>query len=261
MNRLESSIMEMRHHFIYGRDTDERTEMMKEIVRNNPIVIDENKTMGIYLDVIGIPRVSGNFSDLDKSKLDLFAHEYLGFVLWDELLNRFREAIDLEKEKERIDLFLKRMSKLDGYYAKTIEEYAREIKSSRDAFLEAYMQYVQTGEIIPFTEKLNVPFIMIEYAIRMFKEMLNNSSFFAVIADNKEDISIYSQRAINNLVCSRINGDISMNVVTDPDKWRTFYSQNDQLAEYIHDYGVIELDNSLKEQVKRLRLKYTSEEE
>lgn len=260
MSRLEDSVMEMRHHFIYGKDKVEREEKLRGIEINNPIVLDQNKPMGIYLDTIGFPNMGIDNKKIDKHMLDLFAQEYFGFVLWDNLLDRFRESVDIDKEKMRVSDFLERMSKMDGNHSKTIEDYARAIKTSRNAFLEAYMIYVETGEIIPFTEKLEVPFIMIEHAVRKFKEMLNNKSFFAVIADNKEVISVCSCKAINNLVCSRINGDISMNVATEPDSWKTYYASNGQLAEYVHDYGVIELDNSLNEYVKKIKKSYVNED-
>ncbi|MDE5888938.1 MAG: hypothetical protein K2H20_02850, partial [Bacilli bacterium] len=228
---------------------------------NNPIVLDQNKPMGIYLDTLGFPKVETDIKTLDNGKLDLFAREYFNFVLWDNLISSFRENVDTEKEQVRIEKFLTRISNLDGHRSKTIEDYARAIKNSRDAFLEAYMKYIQTGEIDSFIDKLEVPFIMVEYSIKKFKVMLNNNSFFAVVADNQEVISTYSCRAINNIVSSRINGDISMNVATDPDKWKTYYAQNGQLAEYVHDYGVIELDNSLNEHVKKLKKNFYSDDE
>ncbi len=261
MSRLENSVMEMRHHFIYGRDGETREEQLKSIVTNNPIVLDRNIPMGIYLDTIGFPRLNSDIKELDNEKLDLFAHEYFSFVLWDNLLSKFRNDVDLEKEKIRIEKFLERISGLDGHRSKTIEEYARVIKNSRDAFLEAYIKYVKTGEVDTFADKLEVPFIMVEYSVKKFKEMLNNSSFFAVIVDSKGKLSRNSCRAINNLVCSRINADISMNVATEPENWVTYYAQNGQMAEYVHDYGVIELDDSLNEYVKRYKLKYYNENE
>ncbi len=262
MSRLEDSIMEMRHHFIYGRAKAEREKSLREVALNNPIVLDQNKPMGVYLDRIGLPKVETEVRGLDKDRFNLFAREYFGFVLWDNLLTKFRESVDIDKEKKRIDVFLERISCLDGYKAKTIEDYARVIKNSRDAFLEAYIKYVQTGEVGNFIENLEVPFIMIEYSIKKFKGMLNNNSFFAIIAEHNETISNSSYRAINNIVCSRINGDISMNVATEPDSWKTYYGMNGQLAEYVHDYGVIELDNSLNEHIKKLKMKYedTNEE-
>lgn len=261
MRSLENSVMEMRHHFIYGRDNSLREKQLREIDVNNPIVLDQNRPMGVYLDTIGFPNLKSDIKDLDKNMLDMLANEYLSFVIWDNLLNKFRNDIDVEKEQARIKKFIEKMNKFGGSKAKTIEEYAKSIKASRDAFLEAYIKYIQTGEIIPFIEKLDVPFMIIELSIKKFKEMLNNGAFFAVIADSKGKLPSCSCRAINNLVCSRINGDISMNVVTDPDNWMTYYAQNGQIAEYVHDYGVIELDGSLNEQIKRLKKSYVNKED
>ena len=55
-----------------------------------------------------------------------------------------------------------------------------------------------------------------------------------------------------NLMSSRINGDISVKVVTEPDAWATFITSNGVFVEYMHDYGIIELDNSYKNDMKKL---------
>jgi len=245
-----------------GHHIDEQITRVTDISDDDVKDADnEENVVKRFKEWIGnLPLVAHN-ARFDKNMLDMLANEYLSFVIWDNLLNKFRNDIDVEKEQARIKKFIEKMNKFGGSKAKTIEEYAKSIKDSRDAFLEAYIKYIQTGEIIPFIEKLDVPFMMIELSIKKFKEMLNNGAFFAVIADSKGKLPSCSCRAINNLVCSRINGDISMNVVTDPDNWVTYYAQNGQIAEYVHDYGVIELDGSLNEQIKRLKKSYVNKED
>lgn len=261
MNILEDRVMEMRHHFIYGQDDEQRVCFLKNVASNNPIVMDEDKPMGIYLEPIGLPKVQTDMTNLEKQKLDLIAREYFSFILWDKLLEEFKKSVDVEKEKERIDKFLVDIRRLDKNKSQTIEEYAKAIKKSRDAFLEIYIEYIKTGEMKPVINDLEIPFIMVENEIRAFKRMLNNQSFFAVMVDNHTEMLIFSYRAINNIVCSRINGDISMNVATAPDKWKTFYSQFDQVAENIHDYGTIELDNSFQDQIKKKMLQFMSDDD
>ena len=48
------------------------------------------------------------------------------------------------------------------------------------------------------------------------------------------------------------NGDISVKVVTESDAWDTFITSNGVFVEYIHDYGIIELDDSYKNDKKKL---------
>lgn len=62
--------------------------------------------------------------------------------------------------------------------------------------------------------------------------------------------------AINGYVTRRINSDISMKVACDPNEWMTYYDTTGILAENVHDYGVIELDNSLQIYTEQLKKQY-----
>ena len=65
---------------------------------------------------------------------------------------------------------------------------------------------------------------------------------FALMLELPENISKYTCMAINDYIASRCNGYLSINVLLYRDtKWKSFYSNNGQLVEYIHDYTEIDL--------------------
>ena len=43
-----------------------------------------------------------------------------------------------------------------------------------------------------------------------------------------------------------------MKIATEPDDWETYRDVNGQFIEAVHDYGTIELDNSLEDNMRRL---------
>ena len=53
------------------------------------------------------------------------------------------------------------------------------------------------------------------------------------------------------MVGKRINADISMKVACQPGEWETYYDLSGQFVQCVHDYGVVELDDSLNQYVKK----------
>lgn len=92
--------------------------------------------------------------------------------------------------------------------------------------------------------------------IKHYKKMINSKSHISVIADYQEPIDIRSQKAINTLINSGINADISIKVVCDPNNWETYYDLNNSFIEYTHDYGTIELNDCNSKHNKRLIKKH-----
>lgn len=86
--------------------------------------------------------------------------------------------------------------------------------------------------------------------MRKFKRLINNSSYFALIIEQKEKMPIVSQKAINGYVSKRINSDFSMKVACDINEWMTYYDTTGMLIESPHDYISLELDNNLEEYIE-----------
>ena len=125
-------------------------------------------------------------------------------------------------------------------------------KESIEFYLESYKNYVLNIERVQI-DSVPIPFMNLEFFVKRFKESINNQSYFGVIINNNKDIALSSVQAINDLVGSRINGDISMKIVTEPDKWKSYRCTRDDFVQSVHDYGTIELDDSLRDNIKSLK--------
>ena len=71
---------------------------------------------------------------------------------------------------------------------------------------------------------------------------------------NKNQL-VKSKQAINSLVVSRIM-DISMKIACQPDEWKMYYDLNGTLIEYIHDYNIVQFDDSYNEYMKKNKGKF-----
>ena len=100
---------------------------------------------------------------------------------------------------------------------------------------------------------------MPDMVIPKIKKMLVNNSYFGIIIDGSSDFSLETYKLVNSYVTRRINSDLSMKVVTDPEKWVTYYDNSGEYAEAIHDYGIIELDSSYSVLTKKMMKKYQVE--
>ena len=106
-------------------------------------------------------------------------------------------------------------------------------------------------DTIPIME-IPIPFIQLEMVIKDIKELLNIGSYFGIILDKKEPLTYNSTRSVNDLIGSRINKDLSIKVATEPNDWDSYIGNNGQYIEYPHDYGIVELDSSNQEFMKKL---------
>lgn len=87
--------------------------------------------------------------------------------------------------------------------------------------------------------------------IQEFKRLINNSSYFALIIDQRKKMSTISQEAINGFVTKRINSNISMKVACDPAEWLTYWDMDGHVAEDPHDYTHLSLDSSLTDYIEQ----------
>ena len=78
-------------------------------------------------------------------------------------------------------------------------------------------------------------------SINLLRE-LELKKHFALMLEFEDDISLYTCMAINDYIASRCNGYLSMNVLLQDDsEWKSWYANNGQFVEYVHDYTVIDL--------------------
>jgi hypothetical protein len=249
-NFSDEIIGQSRHQFIYGQNGKRREEILRGIVNDNPICCDINEPGSIILDN---DYLSGGESvvQLDSYKKLAAAREHLSFAVCGKLLD---EALSLDINA-RSDEFLDRMNRLFVGSGKSIDDLETLVKvlyQARDFYRDGYKTYLETG-VFPSLEELPIKFMEIDMFMRYYKKLLNNNSYFSVVVDQQSPISSLSKRAINDVVGKRINKDISMKVACQPDEWETYYDLGGQFIQDVHDYGIVELDSSLSQYVKKRR--------
>lgn len=256
---LKKEIMEQsRHLFIYGYNNKQRSEFLKELENDYPVIADADKPVALYFENLGIPKIDVELKDKDFYLIHATSREHLSFAIATKILER-----SMELDKELLDSRLSRLislinrSKNTEYNEiKTITDLLRELKNSRDFYYENHINYIK-GLIdnIPIDD-IAIPFLQLEYFVNEFKRGLNINSYIGLIYDKKNPVAISSIQEVNNLIGARINEDISVKVAIEPDDWETYRDINGQFIEAVHDYGTVELDNSYKANIKKLNKIY-----
>lgn len=120
------------------------------------------------------------------------------------------------------------------------------LKKSQTEYKKIYDEYVSSGVCPNPYEMVPIPMILIEGFMHYFKKLIGNDSYCELLVNHEDEISINSYKAINNLLSSRITGDLTLNIFCEPDDWVTFYDQSAMFVENVHDYTTIEYDDSFK---------------
>ena len=245
MNNLEKNIMEQnRHQFIYGYNTSERQMLLDNLIRLYVIENNVDKPIGIYLSEFNMEFNDGR----DKIRLYSIAREFLTFNIIYSILKEVLNNCALDEED--VNKFL---NKINHVYLKS--SYS-EIKSLNELLLvlkesmEFYNNYYEME--CPNISNLKMPFLDLTMVIKNIKKMINNNSYFAIII-NGDNISNITKLAINNLLGSRINKDISMKIFCEPGSWNVNYDFNGNIINNIHDYGVVNFDESEREYTRILK--------
>ena len=160
------------------------------------------------------------------------------------LNSRLRKLLDLNNKYNLND---------DCKEITSIDELISAFEQSKLFYMSYYLEYFKNGNTTMSISDLPIPFLQLESFVSQYKRALNNKSHFGIVLDKQEDISTESTKAVNSFVASRINKDNSIKAVVEPGNWDTYISDNGQYIEAVHDYGIIELDDSQSEYVKRLK--------
>lgn len=253
-NYLKKMIIEQsRHLFIYGYNNEIRRQFLKDLEKEYPLVFDSNNPIALYFDLLGLEK--NNDNNPNDKMINFISNQYLYFTIATKILEK-----SMEYDSKLLDTKLSRLIELinrgKNHEYKNIEsskELLKQLKKSEEFYYENYIN-INNGTInkIDITD-ISIPFIQIEMFIKQYKEDLNIDSYFCILFDKHYPLTVSSTKSINNLIGSRINKDISIKVAVDPNDWDTYMNTNGQLIEVVHDYGTVELDNSYKEYIKRLK--------
>lgn len=257
---LGDSIMDQsRHYFLYGYNGDERKEFLKSLCLNHKVTLDKSKEMGIYIYDKGLPDFSNDRSKYDKIILNILNREYLDLLMVSSLINNTVEQIDDKilniRSEELLDRFNALFIRKNSKQVETFYEIKQVIEEAKNIYYDEYVKYTASCNSHDFFDGLRISNISANAFVRYFKKMINNNSYIIMMFDQQEPYTIDMQKAINNYVSYRINMDISIKVACEPEEWKTYYNSDGVLAESVHDYGVIELDNSYNEYLKKIKEK------
>jgi len=257
---LKSSIMnQSRHLFIYGYDGTQRKQFLENMAREYPVVLDKNYPMGVYIKEYGLPKISRTDKDINNGKIAIISSRFLYLSIAIDILLKSKQTNDLDSLNERLKKLIETLNKysMNKNYnpIADLDDLIKILTESKEFYKKCYIEYYGKGDESLSINDTPLPFIQIDMFVEQLKWALKNKSYFGIIIDKQEDIAITSTHAINNLVGGRINSNISMKIATEPDKWDSYVDSNGEFVQESHDYGIIELDDSLPKYLKRNREK------
>ncbi len=138
------------------------------------------------------------------------------------------------------------------YSIEDCDDLIQTLIQSKEFYQKYYIDYYKKEIESASINEVRLPFLPFDMFISDLTTSINNDSYFGIIIDKQKDIALSSTKVINSLVGSRINKDISMKIAVEPKKWDSYISVNGQLIEYVHDYDIVELDDSQSQYSKKI---------
>lgn len=251
-NYLKRQIMESRHQILYGENNEARLNILKELESEYPIVMDRNAPMAIYLEDYGLPKIENASLDADRMSHISWGYLICSFLL--NIANKILEQGSLEGVSLQNVMRLLNYTKPKNYPTITnLEDIVAALSCTKTGWLETYYGLSEGKE--PSLDKIPFFYIGIEHILMYLKEALRNESHFVMLINHTKDITLASQQAINGLIGARINKDLGVKLAMMPGEWQTYRDARGQLIEYVHDYGIVELDDSYKKHIRELKKK------
>lgn len=253
---LKKEIMEQsRHHMIYGYDTPSRSDFINFLESSYPVVSDRDEPIAIKMVDYDLPKIE-MVDFVDKFRVQQISREYFNLSMMKNIIKRIID--DGVLDGERLEKFLNQLSSItsdDSSYS-SLDDFYKDLNDSLLFYLDGYKKMFSDSAFSLDFRNVKVPFVMPGMIVPKVKKMLNNGSYFGIIIDKHDDLSLNAVRMVNGYLSKRINSDISMKVFCEPDKWPTYYDMTGMLVEATHDYGVVEIDNSYSEYTKKLMKRY-----
>ena len=256
---IESQIAnENRHLFMYGYNSNKREQLLKGISEKYPFNFNDNKSCIVYIDEIGLPNITTNAKNLDPVKIKRIAISFLEFSIIQNIANRINNT-DI-KDDDRLSELIDEFNSISNIQYKNLDEIISSLEKSKKFYCSFYEEYLKTGND-EFGKKhfsdLDITFIPdLSMFVRDIQEATNNNASFQILLDRKEKIPVVSVMAINSIINMRCNKELSIKVACSPDEWETYADLNKSSIDYIHDYGILELDDSYNKYLKASEAKY-----
>lgn len=192
----------------------ERTNFLKEIAREYPITLNSDCPQAIYMENFSLPPLEYSH-EVDKDILESASGEYFNFCVYTQLLE---ELLKTDYEKKLGDREGRFLEYVNNFLVNPDFSQIENLTALREEFVKArnfYQQiYINTIKGIPMEisyQDLAISDIPLQDSyMRKFKTLINNSSYFALIIDQRENMPIVSQKAINGYVTRRITSYFSM---------------------------------------------------
>lgn len=243
------------HEFLYGYNNEDRKIFLNEMVEDYPIKIDNDQPAAVYINDFMLPVVSTDVVP-ERFRLEAVAREYLSFTLVNAIVEQSIKQVELEKLNNKMNAFIERVNRLfvsnSSFCIDSISSLRDALITSKDFYKEQYMKLMKNGCFDGDITSLPISFMDICSFARYYKKAIGMNKHFSVILDYDGTGAVVSQQAVNGLVTSRITGDYSVKVVCQPEEWKTFYDFGGQFAEAVHDYSVVELDDSYNNNMKKI---------
>ncbi len=250
MRYIEQKILgQSRHQIIYGEDAKEKDKLINNLLDDYPVKPDSYSPIAVKVEDFALDINKRNIEQVDRNHLALINREYLLFQVVYHILKRIKNEIGIKECNLRSKKLLTRVNEIliknEDNFVKDFNELIRNLEISCFTYRELWNRYLTTGEKFYDFKGVKIPFGSdLQFWLYFIKDALNNPAYFGIITDIESPISLTSQECLNDLVGSRINSDISMKIMLDPNNYLT---STDTMGNYVqlgHDYEIVELDDS-----------------
>ena len=236
---VERVICYSRHMFVYCEKND--IEIIKDVSSKYIACVDTDLPIAVYIKDNGLPK-SLNVLDLDKDRLSSFHRNYFDFVISLSIIDTLINQIDKDILNHRLDKLFKRYSKIyKNSNINSIDDFREKLLIGKETYYNKYVDYLNNN-LTDFFDQLPIPFIMLDMFLPDLKEMLGIDSYFSILFDFTDGLSVFNQKTVNSYIGSRCNKDFSINVFCNDSEWKVYVDLNNMFVEYIHDYGIIDMN-------------------
>ena len=225
------------HKFIYY--DDESISSLRSLENEYVPKVNSSEPIVVYVSDLGLPKLDTTL-DLDSYRITIFHERYWELSIVLAIIERLMSHIDVSELNNRLIETFRLFSFISKRKIKDVNTLRDMLYDSKNMFRDGFLEYMKTGKI-EFYDKVPIQFVMIDNMLSHIKSDLGLERHFTFMVDVNEEIDKYTCKSINDYVASRCTGYLSMNILLNRDTvWKSWYSNNGQLVEYIHDY--IELD-------------------